>query len=45
MVSEGVKSGTTGLWELTRRADAELGPYPEFPHEIGAGVRAHMAVL
>jgi hypothetical protein len=45
VVSEGVKSGTTDLWELTRRADAELGPYPEFSHEIGAGVRAHMAVL
>ncbi len=45
VVSEGLRSGTTDLWELTKRAVAQLGPYPEFGHELGAGVRAHMAVL
>jgi hypothetical protein len=45
VVSEGVEGGTTDLWELTKRAVAPLGPYPEFGHELGAGVRAHMAVL
>jgi glyoxylase-like metal-dependent hydrolase (beta-lactamase superfamily II) len=45
VVSEGLKDGTTDLWELSRRADAQLGPYPEFMHELGAGVRAHMARL
>jgi glyoxylase-like metal-dependent hydrolase (beta-lactamase superfamily II) len=45
VVSEGVEGGTTDLWELTKRAVAQLGPYPEFDHELGAGVRAHMAVL
>ena len=45
VVSEGVAGGTTDVWELTRRADAALGPYPEFMTELGAGVRAHMGVL
>jgi glyoxylase-like metal-dependent hydrolase (beta-lactamase superfamily II) len=45
VVSEGLSSGTTDLWELTRRADAQLGPYPEAMVELGAGVRAHMAAL
>jgi glyoxylase-like metal-dependent hydrolase (beta-lactamase superfamily II) len=45
VVSEGLKDGTTDLWELSRRADAQLGPYPEFMYELGAGVRAHMARL
>jgi glyoxylase-like metal-dependent hydrolase (beta-lactamase superfamily II) len=45
VVSEGLSSGTTDLWELTRQAVARLGPYPEFGHELGAGVRAHMALL
>jgi glyoxylase-like metal-dependent hydrolase (beta-lactamase superfamily II) len=45
VVSEGLQTGTTDLWELTKRADAQLGPYPEFMTELGAGVRAHMAVL
>ncbi|MDQ5817089.1 MAG: MBL fold metallo-hydrolase [Actinomycetota bacterium] len=45
VVNEGIRDGTTDLWELTKRADAELGPYPEFMTELGAGVRAHMAVL
>ena len=45
VVSEGAHSGTTELWELTRRADERLGPYPEFMHELAAGVRAHMALL
>jgi glyoxylase-like metal-dependent hydrolase (beta-lactamase superfamily II) len=45
VVREGIEEGTTDLWELTKRADARLGPYPEFMHELAAGVRAHMAVL
>ncbi len=44
VVSEGLADGTTDLWELTKRADARLGPYPEFMTELGAGVRAHMGV-
>jgi glyoxylase-like metal-dependent hydrolase (beta-lactamase superfamily II) len=43
VVNEGLRDGTADLWELTKRADAELGPYPEFMTELGAGVRAHMA--
>jgi glyoxylase-like metal-dependent hydrolase (beta-lactamase superfamily II) len=45
VVNEGIRGGTTDLWELTKRADAELGPYPEFMTELGAGVRAHLAIL
>ena len=45
VVGEGLDDGTADLWELTKRADADLGPYPEFMTELGAGVRAHMAVL
>jgi glyoxylase-like metal-dependent hydrolase (beta-lactamase superfamily II) len=45
VVREGLEDGTTDLWELTKRADARLGPYPEAMIELGAGVRAHMAVL
>ena len=45
VVDEGLKGGTTDLWELTRRVDAELGPYPESMVELGASVRAHMAIL
>jgi glyoxylase-like metal-dependent hydrolase (beta-lactamase superfamily II) len=45
VVNEGLRDGTTDLWELTKRADAELGPYPEFMTELGAGVRAHLAIL
>jgi glyoxylase-like metal-dependent hydrolase (beta-lactamase superfamily II) len=45
VVSEGVQSGTTDLWELTQHAVARLGPYPEFGHELGAGVRAHLVML
>jgi hypothetical protein len=45
IVSDGVSSGTTDLWELTRQAVAQLGPFPEFGHELGAGARAHMALL
>ena len=45
VVSECVANGITDVWELTKRADATLGPYPEFMTELGAGVRAHMGVL
>jgi hypothetical protein len=42
VVREGLRSGVTDLWDLTRLADERLGPYPDFAIEIGAGVRAHM---
>ena len=45
VVGEGIRDGTTDLWELTKRADAQLGPYLEFMTELGAGVRAHMAII
>ncbi|HEY6713218.1 MAG TPA: MBL fold metallo-hydrolase [Rubrobacter sp.] len=45
LVGEGLNNGVTDLWELTKYADAQLGPYPEFMHELGAGVRAHMGLL
>jgi glyoxylase-like metal-dependent hydrolase (beta-lactamase superfamily II) len=45
VVGEGLKNGTTDLWELTKYADAELGPYPEFMTELGAGVRAHLGLV
>lgn len=45
VVEEGVRGGTTDLWELTQLADRRLGPYPEFMTELGAGVRAHMALV
>jgi glyoxylase-like metal-dependent hydrolase (beta-lactamase superfamily II) len=44
VVREGLSRGTTDLWELTKGADAKLGPYPESMTELGAGVRAHMAL-
>jgi hypothetical protein len=45
LVREGLNNGVTDLWELTKHADAQLGPYPESMHELGAGVRAHMGLL
>ena len=42
VVGEGLKNGTTDLWELTKHADAELGPYPASMVELGAGVRTHL---
>jgi glyoxylase-like metal-dependent hydrolase (beta-lactamase superfamily II) len=45
VVREGLEDGITDLWELTKRADARLGPYPESMTELGAGVRAHLAAL
>jgi len=45
VVGEGLREGTTDLWELTKYADGRLGPYPEFMTELGAGVRAHMGLL
>lgn len=45
VVREGLEKGVTNLRELTELADARLGPYPEMPAEIGAGVRAHMSEL
>jgi glyoxylase-like metal-dependent hydrolase (beta-lactamase superfamily II) len=45
VVEDGLRDGTMDLWELTQRADRELGPYPEAMVELGAGVRAHMATM
>ncbi len=45
VVTEGLSSRTTDLWDLTRHADKRLGPYPESTHELAAGVRAHMVAL
>jgi glyoxylase-like metal-dependent hydrolase (beta-lactamase superfamily II) len=45
VVGEGLENGTTDLWELTKHADAELGPYPASMHELGAGVRTHLGLL
>ena len=45
VVGEGLKHGTTDLWELTKHADAELGPYPASMVELGAGVRTHLGFL
>jgi glyoxylase-like metal-dependent hydrolase (beta-lactamase superfamily II) len=45
VVGDGLKNGTTDLWELTKYADAQLGPYPESMHELAAGVRTHMSLL
>lgn len=44
-VRQGVSEGVTDLWELTKRVDAKVGPYPESMVEFGASVRAHMAIL
>jgi len=35
-----IASGTTELWPLTQRMLERFGPYPEFPNELGAFVRA-----
>ena len=45
VVGEGLADGTTDLWELTKHADVELGPYPAFMIELGAGVRTHLGLL
>jgi glyoxylase-like metal-dependent hydrolase (beta-lactamase superfamily II) len=45
LVGEGLNNGVSDLWELTKYADAQLGPYPESMHELGASVRAHMGLL
>ena len=41
IVREAVSGGTTDLWELTKLANEQLGPYPEWTTELGASVRAH----
>jgi glyoxylase-like metal-dependent hydrolase (beta-lactamase superfamily II) len=41
IVSEGLAAGERDLWALTQRADAQLGPYPEFTIELAAAVRDH----
>ena len=44
-VREELAAGTRGLWPLTQRLDERLGPYPEFPNELGALVRSAVASL
>ena len=41
---EELAAGTSGLWPLTQRLDQRLGPYPEFPNELGAVVRSALAI-
>jgi glyoxylase-like metal-dependent hydrolase (beta-lactamase superfamily II) len=41
LVRSELEEGLTDLWELTRRADAKLGPYTQVMTELGAPVRAH----
>jgi glyoxylase-like metal-dependent hydrolase (beta-lactamase superfamily II) len=41
IVREAIGGGTTDLWELTKLANEQLGPYPEWTTELGASVRAH----
>jgi glyoxylase-like metal-dependent hydrolase (beta-lactamase superfamily II) len=43
-VREELAAGTTELWPLTQRLDERLGPYPEFRNELGALVRAAVAI-
>jgi len=35
-----IAAGQTELWPLTQRMNERFGPYPEFPNELGAFVRA-----
>jgi glyoxylase-like metal-dependent hydrolase (beta-lactamase superfamily II) len=44
-VREGLARGVTDLWELTQLADERVGPFPEFMHELGASVRAHVGAV
>jgi glyoxylase-like metal-dependent hydrolase (beta-lactamase superfamily II) len=44
-VREGLGRGVTDLWELTQLADERIGPFPEFMHELGASVRAHVGAV
>jgi glyoxylase-like metal-dependent hydrolase (beta-lactamase superfamily II) len=41
VVRAAIDEGVTDLWELTKRADQRVGPYPDFMTELGASVRAH----
>jgi hypothetical protein len=43
-VREEVAAGTHSLRELTDRVNERFGPYPEFPNELVALVRAVAAV-
>jgi hypothetical protein len=45
VVRAGVADGETGVGELTRRVDLQLGPFPELFTEIAAGVRSHLTEL
>ena len=42
-VRESVDDGHTGLYQVTQRVDAQLGPFPESAKELGAGVRSHLS--
>jgi glyoxylase-like metal-dependent hydrolase (beta-lactamase superfamily II) len=39
----GLRTGITDLWPLTQAVDGAVGPFPSFPHELAASVRAHLA--
>jgi glyoxylase-like metal-dependent hydrolase (beta-lactamase superfamily II) len=45
IVREACAAGETRLRQLTELVDERLGPYPEFPTEIAAGVRSHLAAM
>jgi glyoxylase-like metal-dependent hydrolase (beta-lactamase superfamily II) len=42
-VRDGVRRGLTELRPLTQAVGEEVGPFPEFAHELAASVRAHLA--
>ena len=42
-VRSAVRRGLTELWPLTQAVNEELGPFPDFTHELAASVRAHLA--
>jgi hypothetical protein len=42
-VQGGLRRGLTELWPLTQAVNEELGPFPEFAHELAASVRAHLS--
>jgi hypothetical protein len=45
VVREEVGSGDTSLRALTDRVNQRLGPFPEFPNEIAAGIQSHLAAI
>jgi glyoxylase-like metal-dependent hydrolase (beta-lactamase superfamily II) len=43
VVRDSLAAGHTGLYEITRRVDQQLGPYSEYAKELAAGVRSHLS--